>query len=133
MEIFKFVDDVRPSNVTVTSVTTNSVILTVTPSDSAPGDTNYTVNTTTTTGGSLPDPNPSTPVANTELIVSGLGPGHAYSFVVSGKNGDKTGNFTPVSQTTSMYKVYIHHYVRSLECCDGLNVVKFYFMSASLR
>ena len=101
------VDDVRPSDVTVRSVTTSSVTLTVTPSDSAPAGTTYMVQTTTTTGGSLPDPNPSDPTPNTELTVIGLGPGHAYSFVVSGHHADKTGAFTPVNQHTSMHNVYI--------------------------
>ena len=113
-----FVDDVRPSNVTVTSVTTNSVTLTVTPSTSAPAGTTYIVQTTSTTGGSLPKPNPSDPTTDTELTITGLGPGHGYSFVVSGIYADKTGAFTPVTQTTSVYKVYISLCVCSVECCD---------------
>ena len=96
------VDNVRPANVTVRSVTTNSITLTVTPSDSAPAGTTYIVQTTTTTGGSLPDPNTSNPISNTELTVTGLGPGHAYSFVISGHHADKTSAFTPVNQHTSM-------------------------------
>ena len=107
LEIFKFVGDVRPSNVNVTSVTTSSVTLTVEPSVSAPDGTTYRVHTTSTTiNGSLPDPNPSNPTNDTVLTVTGLGPGHGYSFVVSGIYADKTGTFTPsVTQTTSMYKV----------------------------
>ena len=100
-----FVDNVRPLNVKVRSVTTSSVILTVTPSDSATPGTTYIVQTTSTTGGLLPDPNPSDPTTDTELTVTGLGPGHGYSFVVSGNYADKTGAFTPVNQHTSMYKV----------------------------
>ena len=119
---FAFIDNVRPSNVTVTSVTTSSVTLTVKPSDSAPVGTTYTVQTTTTTGGKLPDPNHSDPTPNSELTVTGLGPGHGYSFVVSGIFADKTGPFTPVTQTTSMYKVYILFYVLSVAM--GLHVEK---------
>ena len=97
-----FVDNVRPANVEVTAVTTNSVVLNVTASASAPAGTDYRVQTTTTTRGSLPDPNPSDPTPNTELTITGLGPGHAYSFVVSGNHADKTGAFTPVNQHISM-------------------------------
>ena len=106
LEIFKFVDDVTPFNVAVRSVTTTSVVLTVKPSASAPVNTTYTVNTTTTTSGKLPDTNPSLPTTNKELTVERLEPGHAYSFVVSGHYADKTGAFTPVTHTTSMYTVY---------------------------
>ena len=104
----------RPSDVTVRSVTTSSVTLTVTPSDSAPAGTTYIIQTTTTTGGSLSDPNPSDPTTNTELTVTGLGPGHGYSFVVSGIHADKTGAFTPVNQNTSMYEVYTSFCVYSV-------------------
>ena len=88
-------------------MTTSSVILTVTSSASTPVGTTYRVHTTTTTSGSLPDPNPSDPTTNRELTVTGLEPGHAYSFVVSGNYADITGAFIPVNQNTSMYKVYI--------------------------
>ena len=105
-EFSNFVDNVRPLDVKVKSVTKDTVILTVTPSDSVPDGTTYIVQTTTTTDGSLPDPNPSNSTTDTDLTVAGLGPGHGYSFVVSGNHADKTGNFTPVNQHTSMYKVY---------------------------
>ena len=93
----------RPANVEVTSVTTNSVTLSVTPSAFAPAGTTYIVQTTTATGGSLPDPNPANPTSNTELTIPGLQPGHAYRFMVSGNHADKIGVFTPVNQHTSIY------------------------------
>ena len=112
----------RPSDVTVRSVTTSSVTLTVISSDSTPVGTTYIVHTTSITGGSLPYLNPSDPTTDTELTVTGLGPGHGYSFVVSGIFADKTGAFTPVTQTTSMYKVYTSFCVLSVAM--GLHVAK---------
>ena len=97
----------KPSNVEVASVTTNSVVLNVTASASARPGTKYRVRTTSTTGGSLPNPNPSDPTTDTVLTVTGLGAGHEYSFVVTGNYSGSTGAFPPVNQTTSMYKVYV--------------------------